>query len=286
MDDFRGLVAVITGGAAGIGRALGLALADEGAHVVVADIDAELAERTAAEIAGRGVRSLAVAADVAERRDVERLAERAFGEFGAVHLLFNNAGVAMHGALADMDERDWQWLLSVNLWGAIHGVGAFLPRMRAQRGRDGDGPLRIANTASLNGVAARDNAHGVYTATKYAVVGYSFVLREELAKEGIGVSVVCPSMMATGLPAAGRNRQARFGGPLDQGPMPIPPRREPADPAVMAPRILQGVRENRRFVFTHPDTRPVVEEYAAGVLAGYDQLDRALAAAGEGPEGR
>ncbi len=281
MEDFRDRVAVITGGASGIGRAIGLALADAGAHIVVADIDASLAEQTAGEIAAQGVRSLAVEADVAERDSVEALAERAFEEFGAVHLLFNNAGVAMHGSLAEMSEQDWQWVLSVNLWGQLHGVGVFLPRIREQLARDG-GDAHIVNTASLNGVVARDNAHGVYTASKYAVVGYSFVLREELAAEGIGVSVLCPSMMATALMTAGRNRQQRFGGPLTQPPMPIPPRREPADPAIMAPRILDGVRENRRFIFTHPDTRPVVEEYQAELIADYDALDRALAAAEEG----
>ena len=185
----------------------------------------------------------------------------------------------MHGALAEMSEQDWQWVLSVNLWGQLHGVGAFLPRIREQRERDGGGEAHIVNTASLNGVVARDNAHGVYTASKYAVVGYSFVLREELAAEGIGVSVLCPSMMATGLMTAGRNRQERFGGPLTQPAMPIPPRREPADPAIMAPRILDGVRENRRFIFTHPDTRAVVQEYQEALIADYDALDRALAAA-------
>lgn len=281
MDDFRDRVAVITGGASGIGRSIGLALADVGAHIVVADIDTPLAAQTAGEIAARGVRSLAVETDVAERDSVEALAERAFEEFGAVHLLFNNAGVAMHGSLAEMSEQDWQWVLSVNLWGQLHGVRAFLPRIREQIARDG-GDAHIVNTASLNGVVARNNAHGVYTASKYAVVGYSFVLREELAAEGIGVSVLCPSMMDTGLLTAGRNRQERYGGPLTQPPMPIPPRREPADPAIMAPRILDGVLENRRFIFTHPDTRPVVEEYQAELLADYDALDRALAAAEEG----
>ena len=281
MDDFRDRVAVITGGASGIGRAIGLALGDAGAHVVVADIDTPLAEQTAGEIAARGVRSLAVETDVAERDSVEALAERACEEFGAVHLLFNNAGVAMHGSLAEMSEQDWQWVLSVNLWGQLHGVRAFLPRIREQLQRDG-GEAHIVNTASLNGVVARNNAHGVYTASKYAVVGYSFVLREELAAEGIGVSVLCPSMMDTGLPTAGRNRQQRYGGPLTQPPMPIPPRREPADPAIMAPRILDGVRENRRFIFTHPDTRGVVEEYQAELIADYDALDRALAASEEG----
>ena len=132
MDDFRDGVAVITGGASGIGRAIGLEPASAGAHVVVGGIDADLAQRTSAEIASRGVRSLAVETDVDERAAVEGLAARAYDEFGTVHLLFNNAGVAMQWRLSEMSERDCQWLLSVNLWGLLHGFGAFLPRMRAQ----------------------------------------------------------------------------------------------------------------------------------------------------------
>jgi len=271
MDDFEGRVAVITGGASGIGRAIGLELANAGAHVVVGDIDADLAEKTSAEISSRGVRSIAVQTDVSERSAVENLAARAYDEFGVVNLLFNNAGVNMHGWLADMSEQDWQWVFSVNFWGILHGVDAFLPRLRAQ-----NEPAHIVNTASLNGVVARNNAHGVYTASKYAVVGYTFVLREELAQEDIGVSVFCPSKTATGLPTAGRNRQQRFGGPLAQGPQPIASRREPTDPAEVAPHVLQGIRENRRFLFTHSGTRPVIEEYHTEILEDYAALERSL----------
>jgi NAD(P)-dependent dehydrogenase (short-subunit alcohol dehydrogenase family) len=183
----------------------------------------------------------------------------------------------MHSWLADMLEQDWQRVFSVNFRWILHGVDAFLPRLRAQ-----NEPAHIVNTASLNGVVSRNNAHGVYTASKYAVVGYTFVLREELAQEDIGVSVFCPSKTATGLPTAGRNRKQRFGGPLAQGPQPISSRREHTDPAEVAPHVLQGIRENRRFIFTHPDTRTVAEEYGALVVSDYDALERSLAVTNSG----
>jgi NAD(P)-dependent dehydrogenase (short-subunit alcohol dehydrogenase family) len=270
VQEFKDKVTVITGGGSGIGRSLALTCAREGMDVVVADIEADAAESVAKEVQALGRRAVSVHTDVSERSSMDALAEAAYREFGAVHLLFNNAGVVMHGPIAEMTEADWEWLFSVNFWGILNGVYAFLPRMRAQ-----EGERHIVNTSSLNGVIARDNKHGVYTASKYAVAGMSYVLREELAAEGIGVSILCPSMMATRLTEAGRNRQQRFGGPLQQGPMPIPPRRPPADPDVMAPRILQGVRENRRFIFTHPDTRELAEQYYADMLADYDAAARA-----------
>ena len=276
MEEFRDRVAVITGGAGGIGRAIADALASDGAHIVLGDIDEALCEQAAAELRANGARCVAVPTDVSERDSVEALADAAYAEFGAVHLLFNNAGVAMHGALADMTTDDWEWLMSVNFQGVLNGVYAFLPRIREQRRAQPDSDAHIVNTASLNGVVARNNAHGVYTASKYAVTGFTYVLREELAEEGIAVSLLLPSMMATGLMTAGRNRQQRFGGPLEQDPMPIPPRRQPADPAEMAPRVLRGVRENRRYIFTHPDTRPIVEDYYAEMLADYEAAARAL----------
>lgn len=282
MEQFEGRVVVITGGASGIGRELALSLGREGAHVVIGDIDEALAAQTVDEVRATGVRCIAVPTDVSERASVEALADAAYEEFGAVHLLFNNAGVAMHGWLADMTPTDWEWVFSVNIWGILNGVDTFLPRLRAQRA-DGDpanADLHIVNTSSLNGIIARNNAHGVYTTSKYAVVGYTYVLREELAPEGIGVSLLLPSMMDTGLMTAGRNRQDRFGGPLDQGEMPIPPRSVPADPAIMAPRVLQGIRENRRYIFTHPETKPFAEAYFQELLDDYDAAARDVAAEG------
>jgi NAD(P)-dependent dehydrogenase (short-subunit alcohol dehydrogenase family) len=270
MQDFRDKVAVITGGASGIGRAVALLLASEGAHVVIADIEQGPADATAADVRGHGVRSIAVATDVALRESVDGLADRAFSEFGRVDLLMNNAGVMLPRRLLDASAEDWEWVMSVNFHGILNGVYAFVPRMRQQQGE-----RQIVNTASLNGLVARHNNAGVYTASKYAVVGFSYVLREELAEEGIGVSILLPSMMQTGLLDAGRNRQERYGGPFEMGPLPVAPRRPPADPMEMAPRVVQGIRENRRFIFTHPDTREVVEDYFSQIMADYDAAARA-----------
>src|SRR4029077_7178440 len=165
--------AVVTGGASGIGRALSLLFARGGAHVVVADLaeggrarqgapgggadleEAGMAE-TVAGVSRAGRRGLAVKTDVSRLADVEALAERAFGEFGAVHVVCNNAGVALWGGLESVTHKDWEWAMGVNLWGVIHGVEAFVPRMVA-----GKQPGHVVNTASMAGLIASQGL-GIY----------------------------------------------------------------------------------------------------------------------------
>ena len=147
--ELRGRTAVVTGGASGIGRALIQRFAREGANVVVADLDDAGMAAVAGEAQALGVKALAVRTDVADLAQMQALAARAFEAFGAVHVLCNNAGVAMWGGLESATHRDWQWVLGVNLWGVIHGVEAFVPRMIA-RGE----PAHIVNTASMAGLIA------------------------------------------------------------------------------------------------------------------------------------
>jgi len=190
-------VAVVTGAGGGIGAGMAEAFAAEGMHVVVADIEEASAQATAERVRAAGVRSVAVHTDVADPASVAALADRAFAEFGEVHLLCNNAGVLLFRPLAEMSLQDWQWLLSVNLFGVIHGIHSFLPRMLAQ---GGDG--HIVNTASIAGLAVgRVRNVGAYHASKYAVVGLSEALRTELEPVGIGVSMICPGGVNTPLNA-------------------------------------------------------------------------------------
>src|SRR5713226_3989798 len=200
MDSLNGRVAVVTGGASGIGKALAEAFAGEGAKVVVADLDEAGMAGVVAGIRGRGGEALAVRADVTDLASVQALAERAFGAFGRVHVLCNNAGVALWGGLETATPRDWQWVLGVNLWGVIHGLEAFLPRMIAQKE-----PGHIVNTASMAGLVATRGL-GIYNTSKYAVVGLSETLAKDLAPHGIGVSVLCPMGVATRIGASDRNR--------------------------------------------------------------------------------
>ncbi|MCZ6785120.1 MAG: SDR family NAD(P)-dependent oxidoreductase, partial [Proteobacteria bacterium] len=178
MEKLTGKVAVVTGGGSGIGEALARAFAGEGMHVVVADIEGEAAERVAREVRGTGARALAVRTDVADAESVRALADAVYAEFGAAHVLCNNAGVLLMGSAVGASVGDWQWVLSVNLMGVVHGVDAFLPRMRAQQGE-----AHIVNTSSV----AALGGGGPYGASKAAVLAFSEALHRELADEGIGV---------------------------------------------------------------------------------------------------
>ena len=248
MTTFSGKVAVVTGGGSGIGRALALALAREGARIVVADVEEAAASETARLLAAAGAEGWPVRTDVADRRQVESLADRVFARYGATHLLFNNAGVVVHGALESATWEDWQWVLGVNLWGVVHGLLAFLPRMIAG-GQGG----HIVNTASMAGLIASQGL-GVYTTAKYAVVGLSETLAKDLRPHGIGVTVVCPMGVATRIREAGRNRPAALrnapGSPEARATTLIG---RTLDPDGVAAQTLAAIRAGALYVITHDE---------------------------------
>jgi NAD(P)-dependent dehydrogenase (short-subunit alcohol dehydrogenase family) len=248
MESLNGKVAVVTGGASGIGRALALAFAREGARVVVADLDDAGMGDTVAEVARAGSAAIAVRTDVSRLEQVQALADRAFAEMGAVHVLCNNAGVALWGGLESATHRDWEWAIGVNLWGVIHGVEAFVPRMIAQRV-----PGHIVNTASMAGLIASQGL-GVYNTTKYAVVGLSETLQKDLRGYGIGVSVLCPMGVKTAIRQSARNRPdgLRNAGASDGGGE-VDLIGRYLEPAHVAERVLRAIRANRLYVITHDE---------------------------------
>lgn len=259
MQDLAGRTAVVTGGGQGIGRGIALALADAGMQVAVLDIEADAAERTARELESRGVRSLALRVDVTDERSLAGAAAAVDRALGPVHVLSNNAGVsAPQGRIADKTDADWQWVFSVNVFGIVKAVQAFLPGMRAHR-QGG----HIVNTSSMAGlIAVPELEVGVYTASKYACTAYCEILRAELAPEGIGVSVLCPGLIDTNLSAtSARNRPAGFGGPLAvPPPMPEEMRRVAMPPEEVGPIVVRGIRANRLHILTHPEMSiPLVE---------------------------
>ena len=246
MESFKDKVAVVTGGGSGIGRAMALALAREGARVVLADLDEAAMDGVARQARGHGVETLAVRTDVTELAQVQALAERAWKAFGAVHVLCNNAGVAAWGGLEKATHRDWQWVLGVNLWGVIHGIEAFVPRMIAggQRGH-------IVNTASMAGLIASQGL-GVYNTSKYAVVGLSETLAKDLKPHGIGVSVLCPMGVETRIRESERSRPAALRNDAAAEPAVELTGRYLA-PDTVAGMVLDAVRRGELYVITHDE---------------------------------
>ena len=247
--------AVVTGGASGIGRALALRFAREGAHVVVADLDEAGMAETVAGVTQTGRRGLAVKTDVSRLADVQALADRAFREMGAVHVVCNNAGVALWGGLESVSHQDWEWAMGVNLWGVIHGVEAFVPRMVAQKQ-----PGHVVNTASMAGLIASQGL-GVYNTTKYAVVGLSETLQKDLRGYDIGVSVLCPMGVNTRIRQSERNRPAtlrnaaaaREGAPAAREGTPVELIGRYLPPEHVAERVLRAIYANRLYVITHEE---------------------------------
>jgi NAD(P)-dependent dehydrogenase (short-subunit alcohol dehydrogenase family) len=266
MNDLRDKVAVITGAGSGIGRGTALALADAGMDIVLADIDERSATTVAAEVEALGRRALVVPTDVTDRAALETLAEKAWSEFGAVHVLHNNAGVAVFLRLDQMSDADWDFQLGANLRGVVNGLQAFLPRLKAQ-----EGEKHIVNTASMAGMFSPPGL-GAYAATKFAVVAISEALRFEAAQDNIGVSVLCPGIVATNLVDTSNER--RPAGGVEMGSLDL----DPDSVGVILPeevgrRVRLAIERNDLYIFTHPDMKAIAEMRFAGILAAFDQAE-------------
>jgi NAD(P)-dependent dehydrogenase (short-subunit alcohol dehydrogenase family) len=265
MEELAGKVAVVTGGASGIGRGICRRLAAAGLDVVVADIDSAGAEATAAELRESGVRALGVAVDVSDRDSVSALADRSFAEMGQVHVVCNNAGVIVGGPICDATEDDWRWLMSVNFGGVVNGCTVFAPRLVAQ-GQGG----QIVNTASIGGLLAGPGL-GLYCTSKFAVVGLSQSLRAELAQHAIGVSTLCPAAVRTQLIDAERNRPrelARAGGGAEMMRSAI---EGGIDPDEVGDCVVRGIQGDAAYIFTHPGFRDAFESHFQSILAAFDR---------------
>lgn len=262
MDPLHGRVAVITGGGAGIGAAMATAFAARGAKLVLADLDESAMAETAERLRVGGATVRTVKTDVGDREQVEALAERAFAELGGVHVVCNNAGIALFGEIANASHKDWEYTMRVNFWGVVHGVEAFVPRLIAQ-GQGG----HIVNTASMAGLVGMQWL-GVYCASKFAVVGLTEALERELRPHGIGVSVLCPMIVQTNINANSvRNRPNDLRNPGED----VVPSAEDTAGMVggvipveeVARRVVRALDRNDFYILTHPEQRKFLQRRAA-----------------------
>jgi NAD(P)-dependent dehydrogenase (short-subunit alcohol dehydrogenase family) len=265
MDDLTGKVAFVTGAASGIGLALAKGFAKEGAKIVLADVEVDPLKKAEGDLLASGAEAVGIQCDVSSHSSVAAAADRAIEAFGKVHILCNNAGVSPTGALDETTAGDWKWCLGVNLMGVVHGIQTLVPRIK-EHGEGG----HVVNTSSIAGLMALPTL-GIYTATKYAVVGISETLRGELAAFGIGVSVLCPSFVKTRLFEGQRNRPAELGAGTEKPNEFITQMLATAtEPEVIADRVVRGVKRGDFYILPHKDVKGGIEARANEILAAFD----------------
>lgn len=271
MKEFAGKVAVITGAASGIGRAIAEKCLHLGIKAVLADIDDAPLAAVGRELKANGGEVLCVKTDVSKRPEVESLARQTFTAFGAVHLLFNNAGVAAGGAPWEATWNDWEWVFGVNLWGVIHGVKVFTPLMLAQNTE-----CHIVNTASAAGLTV-GGFSAPYATTKHAVVALSESLYLSLQKQNspVKASVLCPGLVRTDIGNCNRHRPAE----LRDEPVPLSSEMQAGrsafdaliaastPPAEVADAVFDAIRKEQFYIITHPDWLDVIRLRTSKLLA-------------------
>ena len=266
-------VAVITGAASGIGRGLAERFAAEGMKVVLADIEEEPLAKLEADLKAHGATVLTVITDVSNATEVENLAERTLNVFGGVHILCNNAGVVCSRPVWEHTLADWEWMLGVNLWGVIHGIRAFVPRMLAQGNE-----CHIVNTASILGLVD-GSGEGIYKVSKHGVVALSETLAAELAQKeaNIQVHVLCPGWVRTGILESARNRPDTLRNPAETE----RPQEEPViggsrntraemeaglSPLEVAAHVYNAIQDGTFYIHTHPEHKAWIRERMARIL--------------------
>jgi len=265
MTDIAGKTAFITGGANGIGLGIAKALAARGANLMLIDLNEAALEAAKAGFAGTNVRVETAVCDVAKADAVRAAADKAIENFGKVHIVVNNAGVALGGLPGEVDLNDWRWIVDINLMGVVYGVESLVPHIKSH----GEGG-HIINVASMAGHVAMPGM-GPYHATKFAVVGYSEALRAELAGDNIGVSALCPGWVKTSIHKSVANRpsggvdlesdeHAAMSDVIDNG---LPPE-------TVGEWVADCVEANRLHIFTHEEMAPAIDMRYQMVKADYD----------------
>jgi len=279
MKEFSGKVAVVTGAASGIGRAIAKRCALEGMKVVLADIEEKALTETEDEMKAAGAGVLAVLTDVSKSGDIKMLAQETLGAFGSVHLLFNNAGVG--GSFPNIWEStlsDWEWVLGVNLWGVIHGICTFIPIMLEQGNE-----CHVVNTASITGLLSSPGM-GIYMVSKHGIVTISETLYHELAmkKAKIKVSVLCPGAVDTRILDSERNRPDFHAKPLQSAPVSgdnaLPQSwfrktQKEMPPQQVADHVFRAIRDEKFYILTHPEFKPAIQLRMEDILQERNPTD-------------
>lgn len=270
MRELAGKTAFITGGASGIGFALGRAFAEAGMNVMLADIETDALTAAVASLRDLGPAVRGVACDVADPASVDHAADTTFQAFGNVHVVCNNAGVGGGSGINNISLDTWRWVIDVNLMGVLHGIRTFLPHLRGH----GEGG-HIVNTASMAGMNS-GLGFSPYSASKFAVVNMSEGLSVQLAPDGIGVTVLCPGFVRTRIWQSGRNRPERYGPASPAGAFTARLAelgQSGLDPSDVAAQVLTAIRAGELYVFTHHDAawRSELEARFAAILAAMDQ---------------
>lgn len=273
MKRFKDKVAVITGAASGIGRSLAFRAVLEGMKVVLADVDEQSLNKTGRELQAIGGNILTIRTDVSKSPEVEALAQKTLEVFGGVDLLCNNAGVASGNTIWESSLSDWEWVLSVNLWGVIHGIHVFTPIMIAQNRK-----CHIVNTASIAGLVSPPH-QGIYNVTKYGVVALSECLYQELiqCKAKINVSVLCPAYVRTRIMSSERNRPVgnkaiqHIATPAEEEA--VWQSLEAAKYSILSPdqiadQVFEAIRAERFYILTHPESKTWVKSRMESILEG------------------
>ena len=259
-------VAVVTGAASGIGRGMAERFAAEGMSVVLADIEEEPLAKLETELIRKGASVLSVRTDVSKATDVENLAEQAFDIFGSVHILCNNAGVVCSRPIWEHTIEDWEWVLGVNLWGVIHGIRSFVPRMLTQETK-----CHIVNTASILGMV-RGPGEGIYKVTKHGVVVLSETLADELALKDseIQVHVLCPGWVRTGILESDRNRpdkpqnqKVESIGRVSNAQLEMEAGMSPQE---VADHVYKAIQTGTFYIFTHPEQKALVQKRMENII--------------------
>ncbi|MBM4362847.1 MAG: SDR family NAD(P)-dependent oxidoreductase [Deltaproteobacteria bacterium] len=284
MEHLSGSVAVVTGGASGIGLALGKRFAAEGMQVVLADVEPGALEQAVAELSATGASVLGVRTDVSDPDALVRLRDATLARFGKVNVLCNNAGVQRSAPTWKLTDREWRWLVDVNLLGVVNGIRAFVPRMLEQ----GD-PCHVVNTASLGGLVSAPFM-SAYCSTKYAVVALSESLRGELGGSNVGVSVLCPAFVRTRLGDADRNMPdalevglsaeeieerrniGRGAAALVEGGISVD---------IVSDSVVDALRRGRFYVITHPEAIGAFKKRADIILRAATEAKEFLRSRGE-----